>query len=166
ARAALAVAGAAVLLWPAGGGLPLPRSAPEWLGLLGGASFALNNVLLKRLAAQPSEARALAMFLGGALVAGSLAAALGGPAGVPWPPAPAAGWLAGTLGMGALFLASNLSLQYGAARLPAATTAVVMVSEVLFASVSAVVLGAGRLSWALALGGLLIVSATLLASRR
>ena len=36
------------------------------------------------------------------------------------------------------FMAGNLALQYGAARLPANATAVVMVSEVLFASVSAV----------------------------
>ncbi|MBX3638780.1 MAG: EamA family transporter, partial [Rubrivivax sp.] len=58
--------------------------------------------------------------------------------------------------------AGNLALQYGAARLPANVTAVVMVSEVLFASVSAVLLGAGQLTPALALGGALIVGASLL----
>ncbi|MDE2082572.1 MAG: DMT family transporter [Burkholderiales bacterium] len=165
ARAGLAVAGAAVLLWPAGGGLPLPRNAPEWLAVLGGASFALNNVLLRRLAAQPGEARALAMFLGGATVAGALAAGLSLHGALPWPPAPAAGWVTGALLMGAAFLASNLALQFGAARLPASTTAVVMVSEVLFATVSALLLGAGRLTPALLAGGALIVAAALLASR-
>jgi drug/metabolite transporter (DMT)-like permease len=64
-----------------------------------------------------------------------------------------------------LFLASNLALQYGAARLSANTTAVVMVSEVLFASVSAVLLGAGALSVPLVAGGVLIVGAALLAVR-
>jgi drug/metabolite transporter (DMT)-like permease len=70
--------------------------------------------------------------------------------------------VAGALGLGALFLLSNLTLQYGAARLNANATAVVMVSEVLFASVSAVLLGAGQLSLPLLLGGTLIVSAALL----
>ena len=48
----------------------------------------------------------------------------------------------------------------------AAATAVVMVSEVLFASVSAIALGAGTLSPALLAGGALIVAAALLAAWR
>ena len=172
-RVGLALAGAAVVLWPpgglAGGGLPLPRTLGEWLGVLGGASFALNNVLLRREAARPPEARALAMFLGGVLVSLGLALALAGPAGtpgaVPWPPAPAPGWLAGALAMALAFLAGNMALQYGASRLPANVTAVVMVTEVLFASVSAVLLGAGTLTPALLLGGALILGASLLSAR-
>ncbi len=144
-------------------GWPVPRSLAEWLGVIGGFSFALNNVMLKREAARPAEGRALAMFLGGAVVAGALALAL--PSQVPAPPAPALGWLAGALGMGLWFLAGNLALQYGASRLPANVTAVIMVSEVLFASVSAIALGAGSLSIPLALGGALIVGASLLSAR-
>ena len=64
------------------------------------------------------------------------------------------------------FVGANLALQYGAARLSAAATAVVMVSEVLFASVSAIALGAGTLSPALLAGGALIVAAALLAAWR
>ena len=112
--------------------------------MLGGFSFALNNVMLRREAHRPEAARALAMFLGGAVVAGVLALALGERGAVPWPPAPAPGWMLGALAMGAAFLLGNLALQYGAARLPANVTAVVMVTEVLFASVSAVLLGAGQ----------------------
>jgi drug/metabolite transporter (DMT)-like permease len=69
----------------------------------------------------------------------------------------------GALALGLLFLLSNLTLQYGAARLSANITAVVMVTEVLFASVSAVWLGAGQLSLPLLVGGTLIVAAALLA---
>jgi drug/metabolite transporter (DMT)-like permease len=161
-RVLLALAGAAVVLWPQGGALPLPATLAEWLGVLGGFAFALNNVMLRREAHQPELARALAMFLGGAVVAGSLAIALGAQGLVPPPPPPAWPWLAGALALGALFLLSNLTLQYGAARLSANATAVVMVTEVLFASVSAVLLGAGHLSLPLLLGGALIVSAALL----
>jgi len=161
-RVLLALAGAAIVLWPQGGALPLPATLAEGLGLLGGFAFALNNVMLRREAHQPELARALAMFLGGAVIAGLLALALGAQGLVAAPPAPAWPWMAGALALGALFLASNLTLQYGAARLSANATAVVMVSEVLFASVSAVLLGAGQLSLPLLLGGALIVSAALL----
>jgi drug/metabolite transporter (DMT)-like permease len=169
-RVALALTGAAIVLWPAQtasgpGELPLPHTLPEWLGLLGGFSFALNNVMLRREAAQPEAARALAMFLGGAVVAGGLAVALSAAGPVPLPPAPAPGWMFGGLALAGAFLAGNLALQYGAARLPANVTAVIMITEVLFASVSAVWLGAGSVTPALALGGALIVGASLLAGR-
>jgi drug/metabolite transporter (DMT)-like permease len=163
ARVALALTGAATVLWPAGGGWPLPHTLAEVLGVLGGFAFALNNVMLRHQAHQPELARALAMFVGGAAVAGALAFALGTMALVPPPPPPALPWLGGALALGALFLLSNLTLQYGAARLRANATAVIMVIEVLFASVSAVALGAGQLSLPLVAGGLLIVSAALLA---
>jgi drug/metabolite transporter (DMT)-like permease len=165
-RVALALAGAAVVLQPAGGGWPVPQALPEWLAVLGGFAFALNNVMLRREAAQPEEARALAMFTGGVVVAGALAAVMGAQGHVPWPPAAGAGWLAAVGAMALWFLASNLALQYGAARLAASITAVVLVTEVLFASVSAVLLGAGTLSAPLLLGGALIVGATLLAALR
>ncbi len=167
-RVALALSGAAIVLWPAAGSgdtLPLPRTLPEALALLGGFTFALNNVLLRREAARPEAARALAMFLGGMVVAAVLAAALSGRGQAPWPPAPAPGWIAGCLALGLAFLAGNVALQFGAARLAASVTAVVMICEVLFASASAVLLGGGHLTPALLLGGALIVGATLLAGR-
>jgi len=162
-RVLLALGGAAIVLWPAGGGLPLPRSLAEALGLLGGFAFALNNVMLRREAQRPELARALAMFLGGAVVSATLALLLGTQGLVRAPPAPAWPWMLGALALGLLFLLSNLTLQYGAARLSANITAVVMVTEVLFASVSAVCLGAGQLSLPLLVGGTLIVAAALLA---
>ena len=163
-RVALALAGALVILWPAGGGLPLPRTLAEALGVLGGFSFALNNVMLRREAARSEGARALAMFVGGMLVASMLALLLTPGGTVPAPPAPAPGWVAGALALAAFFLAGNLALQFGATRLPANATAVIMLTEVLFASVSALALGAGTLDARLAFGGAAIVAAALLAA--
>lgn len=172
ARVALALAGAAVVLWPEGGGWPLPRNLAEALAVVGGFSFALNNVMLKREAHRPKEARALAMFCGGAVVSGALALAGGSGGGllpaalaVPPLPAPAWPWVLGVAAMALWFLLGNLALQYGAGRLPAAVTAVVLITEVLFAGTSAVLLGAGTLSTPLLAGGALIVGATLLAAR-
>ena len=53
-----------------------------------------------------------------------------------------------------------------AARLPANATAVIMLTEVVFASASALALGAGTLTPSLALGGALIVGAAALAAWR
>lgn len=162
-RVALAVGGAGLVLWPTSG---QPVAAWQWvdgLGLLGGLSFACNNVLLRRLAGRDSAARGLAMFVGGAVVSAGLALAWH----VPLPPLAQAGhWLPWAAGLGLCFLASNLALQYSATRLPANVTAVVMITEVLWASGSALWLGAGTLHLALGLGGALILSAALLAAWR
>ena len=174
-RTALALTGAAIVLWPETAAadlsiatlaahLPLPRSLADWLGVIGGFSFAFNNVMLRREADRPEEGRALAMFVGGGLVAGVLAVALTGSAQAPWPPPPAIAWLLPTAALTVLFLAGNLALQYGAARLPANRTAVVMLTEVVFASSSAVAFGGGLLTTQLALGGGLIVASALLAA--
>jgi drug/metabolite transporter (DMT)-like permease len=132
------------------------------LAVLGGVAFALNNVMLKRESARPEQARALAMFLGGAVVAGLTAAALSGAgaAGVRWPVASAA-WLLPALGLAIAFMASNLCLQYGAARLSAAATAVVMPCEVLFAALTSVWWGGATLHPTVLAGGALILAATL-----
>jgi drug/metabolite transporter (DMT)-like permease len=170
-RVALALGGAVVVLWPAGSNgtsgwdaLPLPRSLPDALGLLGGFSFALNNVMLRREAHRPESARALAMFGGGALVSLGLAAVLTQSGLAPPPPPLAAGWVLAALGLAGWFLLANLTLQYGAARLPANTTSVIMISEVFFASASALALGAGTLGGREALGALMILGAAVLAS--
>jgi drug/metabolite transporter (DMT)-like permease len=163
-RAALALGGALVVLWPADGGWPWPRQASDWLGLIGGVSFALNNVMLRREAHRHADARALAMFSGGALIGGA-AALMGSAAGVAAPPWHAAlAWGLPLVLLALWFMGSNLALQYGAARLRAGTTTVVMVSEVLFASASAVWLGAAALTLASWVGGCLIAAAALLAA--
>src|SRR6201994_156185 len=66
-RVAMALAGAALVLShgePAAGGAGNRVAIlPDVLALLGGFAFALNNVMLKREAAQPEEGGAVAMFL-------------------------------------------------------------------------------------------------------
>ncbi|EHR69131.1 putative permease [Burkholderiales bacterium JOSHI_001] len=164
ARVALALAGALTVLWPEGGGLPLPRTLADGLAIVGGFFFALNNVMLRREAARSDGARALAMFTGGVLVSAMLALWLQGRGAVGALPPPAWGWCAGLALLALWFLGSNLALQYGATRLPAAATAVIMVSEVFFASGSAIALGAGQFSLQVALGGALILAAAALAA--
>lgn len=161
ARLLLALAGVAIVLKTPDSPWPLPSSLPDWLALMGGCAFALTNVLLRRLKDTAEEARMVAMFAGGALLA--LGTALPGQSlgVVTVLPAPATGWLLLVVLTGAAFLLANLGLQYGAARLPAATTALVMLTEVVFASVSSVLMGATELQTRTLIGGALIVLAAL-----
>ena len=166
ARVAMALAGAALVLShgePSAAGTGNRVSIlPDVLALLGGFAFALNNVMLKREAAQPEEGRALAMFFGGAVVAAVTATCLStaGVAGVGWPVG-LNHWLLPGLGLAIAFMASNLCLQYGAARLSAAATAVVMPCEVLFAALTSVWWGGATLHASVLVGGALILAATL-----
>ncbi|WP_259373488.1 DMT family transporter [Aquincola tertiaricarbonis] len=161
-RMAMALAGAAVVLWPPGGGWPWPRSLAEVLGLLGGFTFALNNVWLRREAHRADVERATAMFLGGTVVSalGATALMLAGQVAAPSLPGPLAG--VAFLALAAAFVCANLALQYGAARLRASVTAVVMLTEIVFAAGSAAALGAGMVDARLLAGGALIVAAALL----
>ena len=168
-RMALALAGAAIVLLPAGGGFPLPRSLADGLGVLGGFGFALTNVMLRREAERASPtARALAMFGGGVLVAGAVAVALSMSGTIGWPQPSGERWIVPVLlplaVMALLFFASNLALQYGAARLPANVTAMVMLIEVPVAALSALWFGGGALDMKTALGGACILAAALLSA--
>jgi drug/metabolite transporter (DMT)-like permease len=163
ARVALALVGVAVVLKTPEVDWPVPASLPDWLGVAAGFAFAVTNILLRRLRAAPGESRALAMFGGCALVAGATALA-GTALGAMAPPPAATGWLAWAALLGAGFVLANVCLQYGAARLAASATSVIMLSEVLFASVSSVALGAGSMNTRIWIGGTLIVLAALWSS--
>ncbi len=78
------------------------------------------------------------------------------------PPNWAWGWSSAIVCLAILFMLSNLLLQYGAARLPANVTAIVMLIEVVFAAVSAILFGAGVLTPKLMIGGMLILIAAAL----
>ena len=186
-RLSLALVGVLLVLKTPDSPWPLPQDVSDVLALLAGLSFALTNIWLLRLQHTPDSSRMLAMFGGGALMA-TVCAAVATFAGVI--PAvltipldgldvsaiaaslsnstalqTATTWAPYVLGLSAAFLVSNFTLQYGAARLSAHTTAMVMMSEVVFASVSSVALGASALTWRVGLGGGMIVLAALLASQ-
>lgn len=176
-RLSLALLGVVLVLKTPESPWPLPQDLPDVLALLAGFTFALTNIWLLRLQHTPESSRMVAMFGGGAVMA-TVCATVATFAGV----IPAVEvvslngfnestsqalitWAPYVVGLSFAFLVSNFTLQYGAARLSAHTTAMVMMSEVVFASVSSVALGASTLSWRIGLGGGMIVSAALLASQ-
>jgi drug/metabolite transporter (DMT)-like permease len=157
ARVALALIGVAVVLKAPGTDWPVPSSLPDWLGVAAGFGFAVTNIALRHLRDAPGESRALAMFCGCTFVAG-IAALIGTALGVFDSPLRASpGWLGWAALLGTAFVFANVCLQYGAARLTASATSVIMLSEVLFASVSSVALGAAGMDSRILIGGALIV---------
>jgi drug/metabolite transporter (DMT)-like permease len=164
ARVALAIAGVLLVLKTADSPWPVPQGLADGLALMGGFCFALNNVMLRRLRDVPAEQRTFAMFFGGMLLS-LLVGATGSWQGSIALPAmlDAWGWTL-LLGFALFFLISNLTLQYGAARLKASTTSLIMLNEVLFATVSSVMLGVSQLETRIVIGGLLIIAAALWAA--
>lgn len=166
-RLALAFTGVVLVLLPQGGAkahLLQSLSLADALALLGGFMFALTNVTLRRLHAVPGQARMFSMFAGCMLMALTVAFA-GRQANVveafpPWNTT----WAVTGLVLAGLLMLGNWALQFGAARLAAGTTALVMLSEVVFASVSSALMGASTLSTRTVLGGALILLAALLAA--
>jgi len=158
-RLALAMAGVVIVLKNAESPWPVPESVADWLALAGGFSFALTNILLRKLQRVEAAPRILAMFGGGVLMAagaGLLGVVLGF---VAPPPIPQMAWAGVGLALSLGFLASNVALQYGASRMNAHATALIMLSEVVFASLSAVALGAAQMNVRTWVGGALIVAA-------
>ncbi|MFM7802473.1 MAG: DMT family transporter, partial [Limnohabitans sp.] len=75
-RLLLALAGVALVLKTPDTPWPIPSSATDYLALLGGASFALNNAMLRKLADLPESVRIGAMFSGGMAITALAALAL------------------------------------------------------------------------------------------
>ena len=166
-RLLLAFAGVVLVLLPADAslaGLFAGLSLADGLAVFGGFMFALTNVLLRRFQSIPAQARMLAMFAG-CMSMGLLTALVASSAGlVPSFPALDSSWLMVALGLSVLLMLGNWALQFGAARLPSGVTSVVMLSEVVFASVSSVLIAHETLSGRTLAGGALIMGAALLAS--
>ena len=171
ARLVLALAGAAVVL-----GQPGEQSGfADALSIAGGLFFALANVHLRRLEHAQAVQRTMAMFIGSGLVPlfflmGAALVAWGygaDPGGAMRSPlaAEAWAWLAVPLVAVALGLA-NFSLQFGGSRLPTQVTSLIMLSEIVFATVSAAMILGKTLSAAEMIGGACIVLAAVWATLR
>jgi drug/metabolite transporter (DMT)-like permease len=162
ARALLALLGASLVLGEGELVFPIPKDLADWLALAGGFFFALNNVLLRKHSEKLDEARALAMFSGGFLVAPFAALAMIS-FGYPMAFAPTSSAWIGLALFAIMVLIGNFALQYGAERLRANVLSLLMLAEILIATLSSWIAGNTQLTDATLLGGALIVSASLFA---
>ena len=166
-RLILAFSGVLIVMIPPGAtwaSLTANLSLPDALAIAGGFTFAGTNVVLRSQYRVPGEARMLSMFFGG-LVAAGLMSIVGIYLGrIPQLPTLQWSWPLMVLVVAVLIMLSNWTLQYGASRLAATTAAVVMLSEVVFASASNVLIEGTVLSGHLLLGGALVISASVIAA--
>ena len=162
ARTALALFGAALVLSEGKLQIPIPNSWADWLAIAAGFFFGVNNVVLRKYAASPEPARAFAMFIGAVIIAPIVITGLA-VVGKPLLLAPQAIAWVGIAVFAAFVLVGNLALQYGASRLPANVLSVLMLAEILVATLSSWLAGAANITQSTLMGGALIVSASLLA---
>ncbi|WP_034298089.1 DMT family transporter [Herbaspirillum sp. RV1423] len=157
-RIALGLSGAMIVLYQPSIGVPLPHDMADWVALFGGFSFAVNNVMLRRLHDVADGARAIAMLSGGAVLSTGLGVAFAAVGLIAWPGVIGTPSVPTLALWSVLFMASNLCLQYGVARLPANIAAVIMLAEIIIAAVSAWLFGAAELRVQDIVGGALIIA--------
>jgi drug/metabolite transporter (DMT)-like permease len=149
----LGLAGAVVLLG-LGSGLPLPRSAGDWLGLAAGLLFALSVTLVRKGTAIEGLEQTMVSFATAALLSLLLLALA--PPGVPFGPA-VLGWAA--LAALAWLLPVTWLLLWGARFLEPGRVSLLLLFEVAVAATSAALLAGEPFGPREALGCLLILCA-------
>ncbi|SCZ64659.1 DMT family transporter [Thiohalomonas denitrificans] len=157
----LALLGAFLVL----GGPVVFETAPSWLDLLAissGLAFALNNVTCRGAAHVPLMSKTAAMFIGCGLMA--IVALPLVSAGLPEVPGTTWFWLV-MFGLVWLLIAT-LGTLWAVTHMEAGRASVLLITELLAAVISAVVIGGETLSAGELAGGALILAATLIEARR
>jgi drug/metabolite transporter (DMT)-like permease len=158
---ALALAGAAVMLWRPELGAPWPRATAEWIGLAAGLSFALSNVLIRRADHYSIELKSTAVFAGVVLTGMPVVAWEGIPVAGE---VPAGAW-AIVVAVGLVLLAVNVVVQYGLTRVAAGRAVVILLFELVVAAVASWWWAGETMTLQEWLGGGLIVAASLFSAR-
>lgn len=156
---AFSFAGALVMLWPQNGGLPLPANEAEWIALSAGATFALANVVTRKIAEIDLWAKSLAVWAGVAVVA--LIALV--PQSQPFAFAQSASasiWLL-LIGVGLSIALMTLSVQYGLSHTQANQAIVIFLFELVVAAIASWFLANEALTPREWLGGVMIIAGSL-----
>lgn len=152
-------AGALTMLWPETGGLPLPANQAEWIALSAGATFALANVVTRKLSEADIWAKSLAVWGGVTVVALVALMAESGPfefAGG----ASTSVWLL-LLGVGLCIGFMTVAVQYGLTHTPANQAIVIFLFELVVAAVASWFLANEALTLREWVGGALIIAGSL-----
>lgn len=160
---ALAMSGAVVMLWRPELGAPMPKNGHEWLGMLGGFTFALCNVLVRRAHATTPEAKSLAGSIGVMVVALPVAFLV--------VKLPVQSWAAALQPhlvlvaiVGVTLIASGVAMQYGLSKLSANRAAVILLFELIVAAIAAHYLAGEQSRLQEWIGGAMICAAGLTAT--
>ena len=129
----VAMLGSVVMLWNPEMGKPWPRGLSDWLALLAGIAFSINNVIARKLSAQSLAIKTAATWWGVVFV--SIALILTTQAPLPNVPNSVwlGAWLLGWLGI----VAMTVAVLYGLARMPVYRSSVIMLFELIVAAIAA-----------------------------
>jgi drug/metabolite transporter (DMT)-like permease len=154
----LGIGGALIMLWdPAVGHVPFNQA--DLLAASAGLAFALNNVMTRRITGLGVRAKTHLAWLGVVLV--SIAFLLVQSAALPQAP-PSAWFWTMVLGVGG-FMLSTLAVVYGVTHMPVQRSAVIMLFELVVGAASAWLLASEVVSIQEWLGGILILTAAVIA---
>lgn len=155
----LALGGAMLILWQPTIGFPWPHSRADVFGLISGIAFACSNIFINKATEASTPVKTTAAWIGAVVIAGALIMLRSQPIDIPSAHAIKAALLVGVLGMGAM----TLAVTYGVSHLPVHRSAVIMLFEVVIASISSIILTNERphdVEW---IGGIMVVIAAYLA---
>nr|WP_272888990.1 DMT family transporter [Stutzerimonas stutzeri] len=136
-----------------------PLSGSDWLALVAGLGFSLNNLATRAADGVPLASKTLAPFVGSALIAAVLCPLLGD---YPPPLSLTLSWQIGLMALG--WLLSMAAVQYGVSHIEAGRAAVLVVFELVAAVLSSAWLGEQTISPNEWLGAALVMLAALIAS--
>jgi drug/metabolite transporter (DMT)-like permease len=157
----LSFAGAMTMLWHPGSGLPLPQNGAEWLGMSSGFTFAISNVLARKARHLSLQIKALGVWAGVVVLAffGAVYTGITLPAHLDFN-----GWLLVSFVALVVFLV-NPVVQYGLIYTSANRAIVIFMFEVVVGAVSAYWLADEAVTLREALGGAMIIAASLLSGQ-
>ena len=159
---AISLAGAVTMLWRPESGFPLPSSYGDWMGLTGGFTFALANVLIRKDQTHNVQLKSLAVWVGVTLVGLAYSLYLAAPLALT--DISADSWLL-LLGVGLVVFVLSVILQYGLTHTPANQAIVIMLFELVVAAIAAYFLVDEAMTVKEWVGGAMIVSASLFSAR-
>lgn len=136
-----------------------PLSGSDWLALVAGLGFSLNNLATRAADGVPLASKTLAPFVGSALIAVVLCPVLGE---FPPPLSFTLSWQISLMALG--WLLSMAAVQYGVSHIEAGRAAVLVVFELVAAVLSSAWLGEQTISPNEWLGAALVMLAALIAS--
>lgn len=158
---AVAMSGALLMLWDPRMGAPWPQDSADWMAISAGLAFSINNVIVRGSGHVSLPAKTTAAWVGGAVLAAAWLSLTASP--MPMA-APQAWWGAVALGLLGIVI-MTITVQYGVTHMPVRRSAVILLFELVVATVSSQLLADEALTAREWLGGGLIVGAALIAAR-
>jgi drug/metabolite transporter (DMT)-like permease len=158
----LSLAGALVMLWQPDSRFPLPSNYGDWMGLSAGFMFALSNVLSRKDQYHDIQLKSLAVWLGVASIAACYSLFLSEfPAAMEISP----GSYLLLVMVGLVVFILSVVMQYGLTHVPANQAVVIMLFELVVASIAAYFLADEAMTSREWVGGAMIVFASLFSAK-